>query len=219
MANMTRDNFRDELKKRGWSRFLDADLEKYCDWALQDLYAKSGYPRSVTTVSEVAGVISDEVGFDDFVAASELVRSVDRVFVEQGGKMFQLEPANESMFFEVIWPNVKNTANPNLAVPSHYYAYDLSIFLYQRPQTAVDLHVHYQVRRDTFSSGSDTSGLPERFDKGIVMLAEVHCYRRAHEQEGLAVAMASFQDFLMEELGMEGSTMKEEQERVMPWQA
>jgi hypothetical protein len=101
--------------------------------------------------------------------------------------------------------------------PTHYYVYDLAVILYPKMQTAVDVYVHHLLREDVFSGASDVTALPERFDKVVIAQAEVYCYRRAHETEGMIVSQQYVDEFFLSELGMAGATMEEEQERVMPY--
>lgn len=217
MANLTRANLRDELKKRGWSRFLDTDLDRYLDWALQDMYGKAGFDRASKQIATVASISESFITFVDIAGSDGAIRSVDRLFVQYGNDTFPVEAAESELFFGTMWPNAMASTPDTANYPSHYYVYDNQVWLWQKPSSSLTFFVHYELREDTFANDGDTSGLPERFDKAILMLAEIHCCRRAKEFEEMAVAMNAFQEFLNEELGMEGSQMTEEQERVMPW--
>lgn len=220
MANMTRAQFVTELQARGWSRFTAAELQKYLDWALQDLYGKAKYDRSVKTVTTVNDTVLDVHAFSSLSGGSdEAIHDISSVYVQQTGvDPVKLEPASDEDFEDWLWPN-SLTANPDLGVPTMYYVYDLKLYLYPKPNVALDVHVHHMLREDTFSGDGDTTSLPERFDKAIIMLAEIHCNRRAHNVEELAVAQSTFETFLMEELGMAGRTMAERTDRVQPWRA
>jgi len=218
MANMTRDQFVAELQARGWSRFLAAQLEKYLDWALQDIYGKARFDRSVLSMVVVAATELDVIPFSTISGAgNELVNEIKAVYIQQSGQEPQkIAPATEEDFLTVIWPNTESPA-PDLGVPDMYFVYDLNVYLYRKPYPAVDVHIHHMLREDTFSGGSDTTSLPERFDKAILALAEVHCNRRSHNYEDMAAAQAVFDQFLLDELGREGMQMAERTDRVLPW--
>lgn len=218
MANLTRDNLRDELKKRGWSRFLDADLERYLDWSLQAIYRKGKFPRSKTDIATIVGTILDRIPFASIAATTEAVRQIMAVYVRQDTAQPQkVEPATDEEFSSGIWPNTV-ASSPNLAaIPSRYYVYDGELILYPKPQVAIDVIVHHITRGDTFANGAATSGLPERFDKSIIDMAEGFCAERARDYERAAIAFGSAERALAEELHVEATQMAERQERVLPY--
>jgi hypothetical protein len=207
-----------ELQARGWSRFTATQLEKYLDWALQDVYGKAKFDRSTLSTAVVAGTVLDVIPFTTISGGgAELVNEVKAVYVKQTGREPQkLEPATEEVFLEIMWPNSQSPA-PDQGVPDMYFVYDLNVHLYRKPSPAVDVHVHHMLREDTFSNGADVTSLPERFDKAIIALAEVHCNRRSHNYEDMSAAMAVFDQFLLDELGIEGMQMAERTDRIEPW--
>ena len=220
MANMSRDQMVAELQARGWSRFLPAQLEKYLDWALQDIYSKASFNRSVLSTATVVGTELDVIPFTTISGGSaEAVNEVKGVYFKfDGAEPRKLEPATEEEFLNVMWPNSQSPA-PDVGTPEMYFVYDQALHLYPKPSPAVDVFIHHMLREDTFSSGSDTTSLPERFDKGIIMLAEVHCNRRSHNYEDMGAAQVVFDQFLLDELGRAGSEMTERVDRIMPWRA
>lgn len=217
MANMTRDQLRDELKVRGWSRFTDAQLEKYLDWSLQDIYGMAKFPRSTLTTFTLVASVLDVIPFATISGASaELVQEIRSVYVKQDGVVTRLRPVEEDYFLSVMRPNTM-ASSPTTGLPAVYFVFDLAVVLYPKPSEAVDIVVDHLLREDNFTSASDTSGLPERFDKAIIAQTEVHCNRRAHDYEAMLVAENEARRFVFEELGQSGSDMREEQERVLPW--
>jgi len=207
-----------ELQSRGWSRFVSTDLERYLDWALQDIYGMAMLPRSTLGIYNAAATVLDVIPFTTISGGgAELVQQVKRCHTKYSGEVLTVDSASESEFMEFMYPNTL-AANPvKAAYPIKYFVYDLGVYFYPKPQAAIDLYIHYLLREDVFSGPTDTSGLPERFDKTIIAQAEVHCYRRAHEPEGYALAQATVRDFMLEELGMAGEEMEEKYDRVVPW--
>lgn len=217
MANLTRDDMVAELQKRGWSRFTATDLQRYLDWALQDIYGKAKFNRSSLATYTQADTLLDKIPYASIAGAEELVNEVKTVYVQQQSTAPQkVVAATEDVFIETIWPNTLDPA-PDRGVPSMYFVYDREVVLYPTPYPALDVIIHYAVREDVFTSGGDTTNLPERFDKAIIALAEVHCNRRSHNYEDMSAAQAVFDEFLLNELGAAGGEMHERIDRVMPW--
>ncbi len=217
MANMDRDGLVAELQARGWGRFTASQLQKYLDWALQDLYAMARFPRSTLTIATISGTVLDVIPFSTVATANELVQQVKKVFVKASTDIFELAPASEEFFSETMWPNTQDPSPTKGAYPATYFVYDLNLFLYPKPNSAVDIFVHYLLREDGFTSGTDTTGLPERFDKAVLYQAEVICSRRAHDVENMAIAQQALGDFLLSEVGQSGQEMEEKYDRVVPW--
>ena len=219
MANMTRAQMVTELTNRGWSRFASTDLERYLDWALQDLYNMAKLPRSTLSVFTSTALTDDEIPFTTITAAgAELVHQIKAVYVKYSGEVIKLEAADPEYFMAAIWPNLQATNPIKAPYPTHYYIYDLTVILYPKMEAAVDVYVHHLLREDVFSGASDTTALPERFDKAEIAQAESYCYRRAHEPEGMAMAQGMVREFLLDELGMAGAEMDEKQDRVISYQ-
>ena len=220
MANLTRDLMVAELQSRGWSRFVATDLERYLDWALQDIYGMAKFDRSTLNVY-APGVVpaTSNVPFSTISGSSaELVHQIKAVFVGDGTHVFRLEPANEEFFLEVMWLNSQLGEQADLAPhPTHYYVFDRAVFLYPIAQASIPVWIHHLLREDVFSGASDTTALPERFDKAVIAQAEVHCNRRAHDYEGMGIALGEVSRFMMDELGMANTQMDEDYERVVPW--
>ena len=218
MANMTRDDMVAELQARGWSRFTPASLEKYLDWALQDIYGKAPFERSVLSTANVPSTELILIPFSTISGgADELVGEIKAVFIKQSGQEPQkLIPATEREFLDMIWPN-SQSPTPQSGVPSQYFVYDLNVYVYPKPSPAVDIIIHHMRREDTFSGSGDITSLPERFDKAIIALAEVHCNRRSHNYKEMGAAQVVFDKFLLDELGRSGMQMGERVDRVQPW--
>lgn len=217
MAVMTRDELVAELKVRGWSRFTDAQLQKYLDWALQDIYGMAHYPRATTAVSVIANSVLDVIPFATIAGGAELVHQIKTIQVKQGANVYRVEPATEEQFQDFMYANTVQTNPVKTSVPQLYFISNLSIYLYAKPQAGVDYHVHHLKREDAYSGGTDVSGLPERFDKAILAQAESICCRRAHDTEGYQFAALTVSEFLTNELGLEGEQMEEQYDRIVPW--
>jgi hypothetical protein len=206
-----------ELQARGWSRFTQAQLEKYLDWALQDVYSKAPYDRSTISVFTAAGTELDNFTFTSIGGTAESINEVMAVYYRRTNTdPVKVRAATDKEFMDVIWPNTQ-TANPHRGAPVMYYVFDLAVLLYPKPQPAMDVYIHHMLREDIFTSGSDVTSLPERFDKAIIALAEVHCNRRSHNYEDMSAAQLIFDEFLLAELGQSASTMGERVQRVQPW--
>jgi len=218
MANLDRDGFVTELQVRGWSRFTSVQLQKYLDWALQDIYGMARFPRSTLGVSTISGTVLDIIPFATISGGGgELVHQVKGVQVKYSGEVMVVDPASEVDYMEFMYPNTQAT-NPVLAAyPVVYFISGTNLYLYPKPQAAVDLFIHRLLREDVFTGGTDVTGLPERFDKAVLAQTETICNRRAHDPEGYAIAQACVRDFMLDELGLQGEQMEEQYDRVVPW--
>jgi len=218
MAKLTQDGFIAELGARGHSRFLSTQLIVYLNWGLQDVYAMGRFDRTVKSVVEVLAGTDDTIAFALLNGGGdpEGVQQVSAVMVRYQGDVTQLRAAEEDEFFQIMLPNTLKT-NPDKGLPSIYYIYDQIAYVYPKPANALDLYFHVLLREDTFLSGADVSNLPERFDKAILARTEVHCYRRAHNIDAMAVAANEAREFFLDELGMKAAESPAEFERVEPW--
>ena len=219
MANMTRDEMRDELKAHGWSRFTDAQLVRYLDWGLQEVYSEGDFQR-VAYVSTIRDdKTSPVVSFEELSGSSdpELVQQIRRVWIEDPDETntYTLLPADREFFWNVM----RHQGGPDATTgkPTYYFVWDLMIHIYPGQTSAKRVGVDWLRRKDSFASGSDTSGLPQRFDKVVITWAEVFCHKRARELQEMVNAERQARDLLLREMGMEGMTMYEEHSRVTPW--
>lgn len=217
MAAMTRLNMVDELKAHGWSRYGDASLQRYLDWALQTTYGEGSFDRSAPDSTTVSATTNDQLTFASIAgASSELLQAVLNVRVKLSGVVTKLTHAGREYFEEVIRPNTA-AAQPLTGLPQYYYVYDSNVVLYPKPQVAVDVTIDFLRRKDSFSGDSDTTGVPERFDKIVVGWAEVYCHRRAREVNEMINMERHVRDMMLRELGQEESDSRERYERVVPW--
>lgn len=221
MANMTQAQFVTELKVRGWDRFADAELQRYLDWALQDLHGKFGYDRSLmqTYSDPVFATVSLPLAT---MSPGEGVREVSEIWAAQTAddRPSPVAPADEMRWHNLIRPNSIDSSPALAALPALYYVDALTIYFYPKPQSPCRLTVQYLLRKDAFSpADTGVSGLPERFDKALLAQTEWHCYRRANDTDGMSIAGSEVDRFLSEEMGMAGQTMAERVRRVEPWSA
>lgn len=218
MANMTRTQMRSELKSHGWSRFADADLDRYLDWALQTTYGEGAFNRSVRTETTVPNVTSDRITFAAITGdTAETLQRVEQVMVKEvDGMARKLKYANDRYFNAIMRPNL-DTNTPLISSPSYYYVWDLNVVLYPKPNNAITVIVDFNKRKDAFESDSAVSGLPERFDKIVIAWAEVFCHRRARETQEMATMQASARDMMLRELGQEEMVAAEGTGRSIPW--
>jgi hypothetical protein len=219
MPNLTRTGMRDELKAHGWSRFTDSQLDVYLDWALQETYSEGAFERSVyDTYLTTNFVKNNTIGFSQISGSNgEDVQQIRKVWVADpdGKDPRPLKPADRDYFWNVM----RGTDQSHISegAPAYYYAHDLQLFIFPIPNTAVSVIVDYLRRKDSFAGNSDTSGLPQRFDKIIIVWAEAFCHRRARELQEMVNAERQARDMMLRELGMEGMTMYEGHSRVVPW--
>ena len=211
MAAMTRDQIVTELKSRGWSRFADADLQRYCDWGLRDVMREAKWADTVE-VSTETGVTAATIPFSDIDSGN--VRQIQRVYRKTANEEAWLAPLGDDDFFH-NWLYADMTDSAQKGLPTRYYVYDNKIYLILAPNKAHDFDIHY-VKRITAFNGNSVSGLPERFDEAIVPAAEAYCFRRAHEWDAMAVAQSEVRRIVLHELVEDNQAWSERQRQVVP---
>ena len=215
MAALTRDQMVTELQSRGWSRFAAADLQRYLDWALRDLYVSGRFEHQTRASASVAATAMTTVTVAGVeTAGSFKIGAIEAVSATRSsGDVVRLSPATEQMFLDLILP-ASRESSPNTGDPTHYYLWDETIYIYPKPSVSTTITVDVLTRETAFTGGSDTTGLPEEFDKVVVALAEVHCYRRAHDYEGMAVAQNHARQMILDEMGATADRMREQYDRI-----
>lgn len=218
MANLTRLEIVDELKTHGWSRYLDASLQRYVDWGLQRTYSEGSFDRSVRDETTVPATTLDQISFTAIsIGSAELVQSIRQVMVRlPNANARKLRYASDSYFERIIRPNMEATT-PLDGYPGYYYVWDLNVVLYPKPNPAIDVIVDWMRRKDVFTSDADTTGLPERFDKIVLAWTESYCHRRAREFTEQLNLERSAREMMLVELGQEMSVAQEGSGRVRPW--
>jgi len=216
MSAMTRDQMVTELQDRGWSRYAAASIQKYLDWGLRDVLVSGRFEANLRASTQVTATAMDSVTITAIeTAASPLkVGSIEGLSATRsGGDVVPLEPATAELFRDVILPTAR-LASPDTGDPTHYYLWDLIAYIYPKPTTSTTITVDFLASKNAFSGGSDTTGLPEGFDRAVIAAAEVHCYRRAHDYEGMAVAANIMRQVILEERNADADMMREQVDRI-----
>lgn len=217
MANLTRDQLVTELKVRGWSRFQDSELQAYLNWGLQEVYRRASWPAIVSALVTVSSNTDGSIEFSSINAAPDLIHVIDRVHVKTSADdVIELDALPEDAYWSVVAPNFART-NPNKGMPVGYAIERKTLWLHPIPISAVDVLVAHRLRTDTFSSGSATTGMPERMDLLVLLATERLCYHRAKDFEGMIVTESLFSETLMKELGQQGMLDSEFPRRVIPY--
>lgn len=221
MASLTRDGFVTELKARGWDRYTDTQLQKYVDWALQEVYRRGQFPafQADSYSGSIDPTVNSDITFGTIGSAqADRIVSVDRVlFKDTAGKAFNLIPATERFYREVMLPNYATTtvaAGRVVGFPEYYYVYDRAIKLYPIPDQTYNFFAYSKERDTTFASGAATSGLDEPFDAAILAFAEMICNRRARDFEAMAVAESIGMDIIQLEMANSNLVYAEEYPRI-----
>lgn len=218
MAGMIRDEFVTELQARGWSRFAAVDLQKYLNWGLQDVYRLGKFPLT-NDASATAAFAADDFSIPYGVIESggtSLIHSIDAVYLKDaGGNPYKLDSASNHEFLATIYPNTLRTAVGRIKnLPIEYYAQGETLYFYPAADQAYVWVVQYTKRADIFTAGGANSGLPERFDIGVLFATEVHCARRARDYDAMAVAANALDKFIADETATENKGFDEEYPRV-----
>jgi len=74
--------------------------------------------------------------------------------------------------------------------------------------------VQYTKRADSFADAASNSGLPERFDVGVLSATEAHCARRAKDFDAMSVAQSLLSAFIADETATENKGWEEEFPRI-----
>lgn len=208
MANMTRDELVTELQARGWNRYTAAQLQKYLDWALQEVYRRGQFPsfQPDTSAGAFNPVGGATLGLLTLVGGSDgrFAVSVDKVtFYNSAGAARPLMAADATFFEEVIHPNALTpTASGRIiGFPEYYYLYDEFLYFYPVPDVTYNYSIVSKERTDSFGSGSATTApLPERFDPAVLAFAEMICNRRARDYDAMAIAESIGQTIIDSEI-------------------
>lgn len=217
MTQLTRDNFVEELQLRGHGRFPTESLERYLDWALQDVYRQGKFDTvQDLESSDPLAAGTSAIPFTDIAASASGIHSIDAVYIKNStGTVFTLDEATRERFWGDIYPNsMTDVSLQTRQQPSQYYVHGEAVFLFPTPDTAYTWHIHYTGRADSFASGSATSGLPERMDTAVLAAAEMQCCKRARDSEGFAIAQAALNALINLEVGNENRQFTEEAPRI-----
>lgn len=211
MANMTRTQLRAELTARGWSRYTNAQLDRYLDWGLQAVRRAFKWKDTGASVdlTKSGNILLSEV-------AATSPRGITGIFCVSEGKELKLEPMPDDRFYDA-WYSADPSLSGNQSQPTHYYIHNDEIFLLPFPDQSYDFRVNYLARQNVFAADGSTSGLPEFLDSAILLEAEAYCFQRAHEFERMAIAQGEARRIVFEEVGDEGGRMAEDHGRVIPY--
>jgi len=217
MTQLTRDVFVAELQSRGHGRFTTASLNRYLDWALQDVYRMGKFEAVKDTQANGVLVLGDAtVSFTVIATAAVNLHAINAVYIKDAsGNLSPLEPARREAFWGDIFPNfLAPDATRLKGQPTQYYVYGEDLYLWPICDGAYTWYVHYTGRADSFASGAATSGLPERMDSAVLAAAEIQCCRRARDLTALALAEATLNDLINHELANEHRQFNEEYARI-----
>lgn len=220
MANMTRLEFQAELKVRGWSRFLDAELNRYINWGRDAVARAFKWPDTVasTTISDWGAAVNEH-----FILLSTIdpdgIREVKHVYLAgplEGDRVQLKMMTDEEFHGDWVFKDFSVATN-NSGQPTHYYVTRDRIFLAPRPNKDYNFLVEFIPRAFEMSGDSSTSGLPEQLDQAVLLESEALCFQRAHEFERMAVAQAEARRIVVEEMGDAGGLAAENHPRVIPY--
>lgn len=220
MANMTRDELVTELKARGWNRFTDAQLQKYLDWALQEVYRRGQFPsfQDDSATGSFNPASTTNLSFQTLGGTADRIVSVQQVlFINDYGQAVPLTPATEEFWLEVMQGNnLTPVANGRVVgFPELYYVSDRFINFYPVPDKTYTYYVYSRERDNTFTTGASQSGLDETFDAVILAFAEMICNRRARDYDAMAIAESVAQSMLELEIANSNRVFEHEYPRVV----
>lgn len=212
MAQLTRDGFVTELQSRGWSRFVAADLQRYCDWGLRDVIREAKWKDQLIIVSFSTSL--DSVAFSA-IDGTGAMREIQHMYRTTTNDEIRLKPQTDEDFFEKrIFLDVTNSGNKG--APTQYYVYNKKVYFWPFPDKSYTFSTHYNLRSTAFGSGATPSPLPERFDEAILCAIESHCFRRAREWEAMAVAQSEMRRIVLAEIVEDEQIMPERERGVVP---
>lgn len=218
MAQMTRAQFELELQARGWNRYDEAFLDRYLDFALQDIYRECRFPTVQDQIfTGVLAANAQSVTMATIAGAAGTVGTIEGYWLERGNtQSFAVRAAKDWEWEQLIQPNIQlvGTSNEVKGSPRMYYPHGDTIWVYPTPDAAHDQRILWTRDEVIFANDGDVSGLPERFDSLILLAAEVHCNRRARDYESMAICQQMLNDALLKELARQSQRFQQEPGRV-----
>jgi hypothetical protein len=208
---MTLDDFKAELRARGFDGFEDADLTKYINFAGRDI-ARLTRPM---WEQQVWDIVLTPGQFSVPFTSLDSIKSVDRVYCTTLNFRKKLTPLDESTFFQQ-WVPLDLAESTRRSEPYAYYVWRSEVWFLPPPQSDRGFDIHGRAKWTDFVAGTDTPVTPTELDELILMGTLMRCHTRAQEPDRAMDAMAQLQALMDTVADIDDTTMFEEPERTEP---
>lgn len=208
---MTLDDFKAELRARGFDGFEDADLTRYINFSGRDIarLTRPMWEQQVWSQSLDPGTYS--------IAFSALpgVKSIDRVYVTTEGYRKRLVPLDEPSFFR-NWAPLDLTAATSQGEPAMYFVWRNMVSVLPPPSSHRSFDVHGRAKWTDLVLGGDLPVMPAELDEMVLMATLVRCHTRSQEPDRAMDSVAQLQALIDTVADIDDTTMFEEPERTEP---
>jgi hypothetical protein len=215
MPHMTVDEFRAELKQRGFDAFTLGDLDRYIDWGYAHVsrLCRWSWEEDAITLQIDPGEIMVDVltDFPEFGSLRALVSVTP-------GRQYQVKSMTDEEYFRkwATRTDAELTGSTTRGATTDYYVVRNRIYFIPPPDQAMTFVAHYWRRVDGFILNSSTLLPPLDLDEAILAAAEMVCHRRMREYEHMAIAESTLHDILGDYISEDEMRVDEEDDRVVP---
>lgn len=208
---MTLDEFKAELRARGFDGFGDTDLTRYVNFAGRDIarLTRPMWEQQVWSVTLSAG--ASTVAFTDLPQ----IKSVDRVYGTTTGYRRKLTALDENTFFQQWMPQDLTQAS-NRSEPYAYYVWHNEVWILPPAQNDRGFDIHGRAKWTDLAVGTDLPVTPVELDEMILLATLVRCHSRSQEPDRAMDSMAQLQALIDTVADIDDTTMYEEPERTEP---
>jgi hypothetical protein len=215
MPHMTVDEFRTELKQRGFDGFAQGDLDRYIDWGYAHVsrLCRWNWEEDSVTLQVNPGVAHSDLlqDFPEFGSLRALVSTTT-------GRQYQIKAMSDEEYY-ARWATrteLDLASASSRGATDKYYVVRNRIYYLPPPDQAMTFVAHYW-RRVTGYIADGTPLLPPfDIDEAILAAAEMICHRRMREYEHMNVADSTLQDILGDYISEDEMRVDEEDDRVVP---
>ena len=213
MPHLTVDEFRSELKVRGFDGFSAAEIDRYLDWGYAHVsrLCRWSWEEATLNFSVDPGIAWMDL-LTDFPEFGSL-----RALLTTTPERYQLAPMADEEYFGT-WGSrsEEDLQDPaNRGASDQYYVVRNRIYFIPPPQMPMTFVAHYWRRVvDFVASGGIVA--PFDLDEAILAAAEMICHRRMREYEHMDRAEATLNDVLGDFISEDNLRVDEEEERVIP---
>lgn len=202
---------RNELKARGFSRFLDAELDQYLNWSRNRIARKGlwNWEKKTQAFSLTAGAnpVFDLSTIADF-------ESVEKVTITTANYRKTLKPMTRSTF-ESEWFPLDLTLSKYRSEPSAYAVWGNSLYIVPPPLSTRGGNIYYHARLAAMVGDAAVSGMDSDSEELIIMGALIYCHERAQEWDAAAVYKNQMEEYYSDLRAREGMRAEEQPDRVL----
>lgn len=208
---MTLPDFVEELRKRGFDGFLEADLVKYINFGYLNVARLTKWMWEETDI-----ILTMNAGSYRWTVASDMptMKSVRAIVCTTSGRESRLTSITSDDFYD-SWAAYDLTQSRTRGEPDRYY-FDSS-YVYVLPPPAANRSFKLTIERicpELVSGVMEDLITPQEYDEAILLAAEEHCHIRARQPQFADVNRKKLTEFFDDALADESTRMQDAPARI-----